>query len=43
MGAKMSTSELEGQLADQLLQLVEKLGNRIKGDTAQETCSLAKE
>ena len=37
MGADMSTPELEGQLADQLLQLVEKLGTRIKGDTTQET------
>ena len=43
MGAEMSTSELEGQLADQLLQLVEKLGTRIKGDTAQGTIKVISE
>ena len=43
MGAEMSTSELEGQLADQLLQLVEKLGTRIKGNTAQGTIKVISE
>ena len=43
MGADMSTPELEGQLADQLLQLVEKLGTRIKGDTAQGTTKVISE